>query len=58
VPVQSDGSFVLTTSPAQPGDRISLLAKVDVLLVVSACPMDLIPISGGGEPRQIDIRVQ
>jgi uncharacterized protein len=56
VPVAADGSLKLMPSAAGPGSEVVLAALRDVLLVVSACPQDLVPISGEGVPlRQIDL---
>ena len=41
---------------AGPGSEVVLAALRDVLLVVSACPQDLVPISGAdAPPRQVDL---
>ena len=42
-----DGSLEFRESLAHPGDRIVFRALMDVVGCVSACPMDLNPISGG-----------
>jgi uncharacterized protein YcgI (DUF1989 family) len=56
VPVAADGSLRLVPSAAGPGSEVVLEALRDVLLVVSACPQDLVPISGAGAaPRQVDL---
>jgi uncharacterized protein len=44
----ADGSLALGMSPSEPGDSITLRAVRDCVIVVSACPQDLIPISRGG----------
>jgi uncharacterized protein len=43
-----DGSLTLGESPTAAGDSITLRAVRDCVVVVSACPQDLIPISRGG----------
>ena len=56
VPVAADGSLRLMPSAAGPGSEVVLAALRDVLLVVSACPQDLVPISGAdAPPRQVDL---
>lgn len=42
-----DGSVEFRTSLARAGDRVVLRALVPLLVGLSACPMDLNPISGG-----------
>jgi uncharacterized protein YcgI (DUF1989 family) len=48
VPVASDATLTLAESPAAAGDRVRFRAELDVLLVVSACPQDLVPLNAGG----------
>ena len=42
-----DGRVEFDRSLAKPGDAIELRAMIDLVAAVSACPMDLNPISGG-----------
>lgn len=54
--VAADGALVVEPSGARPGDEVVLEAVRDVLLVVSACPQDLVLISGAdGVLRQVDV---
>jgi uncharacterized protein YcgI (DUF1989 family) len=46
VPVAADGRLELAPSAAARGDSVTLEALVDVVVVVSACPQDLVPING------------
>lgn len=56
VPVTVDGALTLQPSAAQAGSRVVLQALQDLLLVVSACPQDIVPISGtDSPPRSVDI---
>jgi uncharacterized protein len=58
VSITPDGGMVLEPSTAAAGDAVVLEAVTDVLLVVSACPMDLLPISGANaSPRSIDLHL-
>jgi uncharacterized protein YcgI (DUF1989 family) len=41
-----DGQVKFGESLAKPGDAVELRALMDVVAAVSACPMDLNPISG------------
>jgi uncharacterized protein len=56
IPWHADGSLSFAESPARPGDAVTFTALAEVLVVLSACPMDLNPINGG-EVRDIDVRV-
>jgi uncharacterized protein YcgI (DUF1989 family) len=42
-----EGRVEFRESLAKPGDAVELRALMDVVAAVSACPMDLNPISGG-----------
>jgi uncharacterized protein YcgI (DUF1989 family) len=56
VPIQADGSLSLEPSSAPPGSGVMFEALQDLVLVVSACPQDMVPISGTtSPPRQIDL---
>lgn len=56
VPVGTDGSLALAPSTAEAGSEVVLEALRDLILVVSACPQDLVPISGvGSAPRGVDL---
>jgi hypothetical protein len=45
IPWSDDGELEFAPSPARAGDSVTFQAEVDVLVVVSACPMDLNPIN-------------
>lgn len=47
-PPQPDGTIAYLESPSGPGDHLVLRAELDLVVALSACPMDLIPISRGG----------
>ena len=56
VPVAPDGMLSLQPSRAPAGSEVVFEALQDILLVVSACPQDLVPINGAAAaPRQIDL---
>ncbi|PYM61353.1 MAG: aminomethyltransferase, partial [Candidatus Rokuibacteriota bacterium] len=42
-------------SPARPGDYVTLVARLDLIAAVSACPQDLAPTNAG---RVTDLRVR
>jgi uncharacterized protein YcgI (DUF1989 family) len=54
-PVQPDWGLGSGTSPAGPDDYVVLLARMDALVAVSACPQDLAPTNAG---RPTDLRVR
>ena len=45
IPWSQEGELAFEPSPAQAGDSVTFQAEIDVLVVVSACPMDLNPIN-------------
>ena len=48
--VEAGGVMKDYPSEAKAGDYVSLMAEMDCLFVVSACPQDILPISGSGSP--------
>lgn len=53
------GELSLNPSVAAPGSRVVLQAQQDLVLIVSACPQDLVPINGtDGPPRSVDLYVE
>ena len=56
VPVGSDGTLSWLPAESLPGQSITLEALLDCVVVVSACPQDLIPINGG-EPTALGLEV-
>jgi uncharacterized protein YcgI (DUF1989 family) len=54
IPWQPDGRLEFLPSPARAGDHVTFSALIDVVVVLSACPMDLNPIN----PRLGDIDVE
>jgi uncharacterized protein len=45
IPWSEEGELEFAPSPARAGDSVTFEAAIDVLVVVSACPMDLNPIN-------------
>jgi uncharacterized protein YcgI (DUF1989 family) len=45
--IDLDGRWEVRESPAQPGDYVLLRALDDLLVVLTACAMDLSPLNGG-----------
>jgi uncharacterized protein YcgI (DUF1989 family) len=48
VVLHDDGGLELGVSPARAGDRLALRAEERLVVALSACPQDLLPISAGG----------
>ena len=46
IPWRPDGSLEFLPAVARPGDYLTLAALVDVIVVLSVCPMDVNPING------------
>lgn len=58
VPWTPDGALAFRPSPARPGQSVTLLAETDVVLVLSACPMDITPINGEERsPTDVEVEV-
>ena len=45
IPVGEDGGLGWEPAPTRPGDSITLRAEMDAVVVVSACPQDIVPIN-------------
>jgi uncharacterized protein YcgI (DUF1989 family) len=45
IPVGSAGELGWDPAPTEPGDSITLRAAMDCIIVVSACPQDIVPIN-------------
>ena len=46
VPVASNGALEFATPVSEPGQSITLRANTDLILVMSACPQDIMPVNG------------
>jgi len=46
IPVRADGSINWLPTVSKPGDQVTLRAEMDCIVVMSACPQDLVPING------------
>jgi uncharacterized protein YcgI (DUF1989 family) len=46
-PPREDGTIAFLPAESAPGDRVELEALIDLVLVVSACPSDLVGINAG-----------
>lgn len=48
VPVADDGATHFAPPVSKPGDYIDLLAEIDLVAIMSACPQDMTPVNGEG----------
>jgi uncharacterized protein YcgI (DUF1989 family) len=53
VPVADNMRLALEPPVSKPGDLIVLRALEDVVVVFSACPMDITPVNGDRTPRSV-----
>ena len=56
IPVAADGGLGWEPAPTAPGDSITLRAVMDCIVVVSACPQDVVPINDNN-PTSIAIEL-
>ncbi len=56
-PISGTGRITFEPSTAVAGTYVELQAERDLQVVLSACPMDVIPISGG-QPREVVAQVR
>jgi uncharacterized protein YcgI (DUF1989 family) len=56
IPVLEDGALGWEPAPTAAGDSVTLRAEMDCIVVVSACPQDLVPINGNN-PTPIAIEL-
>jgi uncharacterized protein YcgI (DUF1989 family) len=54
--VHPDGTLEIRDPISGPGDRVTFQAMMDLIVAVSACPMDMNPVGGGGI-TDLEIRV-
>jgi uncharacterized protein YcgI (DUF1989 family) len=47
IPVREGGELGWEPAPTRAGDAVTMLAEMDCVVVVSACPQDLVPINNG-----------
>lgn len=48
IPVHADGSLSFEPPVSTPGSYVALRAEMDLVIVFSACPQDILPINGVG----------
>lgn len=58
IPWAAEGALAFEAPVTRPGDRVRLLAELDCVVVLSACPQDILPINGrGGRPTEAHFRI-
>jgi hypothetical protein len=58
VPWTADGSLSFAPPRSRPGDLVRLRAETDLILVLSACPQDLVPVNGEAQqPTEVHFRL-
>jgi uncharacterized protein len=55
-PAGADGTIEWLPAPTKPGDAVLLRAELDLVLVVSACPQDILRINDGN-PTPVEIEL-
>jgi uncharacterized protein YcgI (DUF1989 family) len=58
IPWGGDGSLTFEAPRSRPGDLVRLRAETDLIVVMSACPQDLLPVNGPDQqPSDVHFRV-
>lgn len=58
VTIDADGALRIEPPPLRAGEGLALRAEIDLVLVVSACPMDIAPTNGlDRRPKPIDVSI-
>ena len=57
IPWDLDGNITFEPTVSAPGDSVLFRAEVDVVIIASACPMDIVPINGPGGGTPVDIEL-
>jgi uncharacterized protein len=58
VPVENNDNIALRAPDSKAGDYLTIRAITDVVVVMSACPMDITPVNGEDrKPRNVDYEV-
>jgi len=56
IPVHPDGQIEFGEPLSKPGDYVVLRAEMDVVIAMSACPQDILPINAG-KPVEVHYEV-
>ena len=57
IPVRADGSIDWLPTVSKPDDQVTLRAEMACLIVMSACPQDMVPINGP-EMKPVELQFQ
>jgi uncharacterized protein YcgI (DUF1989 family) len=58
IPVHGDGTVSFEAPVSTPGSSVSLRAEMDLIVVFSACPQDLLPVNGAAcRPTEAHYRI-
>jgi uncharacterized protein len=57
IPWDLDGNITFEPTVSAPGDSVLFRADVDVVVIASACPMDIVPINGPGGGTPVDVEL-
>ncbi len=58
IPWSEEGGLGFEQSPAEAGDMVRFRAEESLILVLSSCPQDMVPISGENmTPREVEVRL-
>lgn len=58
IPWDADGNIEFLPTVSKPGDSVTFQAEVDLIVIASACPMDIVPINGPGGGKPVDVELQ
>ena len=57
IPWDLDGNITFEPTVSAAGDSVLFRAEVDVIVIASACPMDIVPINGPGGGTPVDVEL-
>ncbi len=57
IPWDPSGNLLFLPTVSAPGDSVTFRAEVDLFVVASACPMDIVPINGPGGGVPVDFEL-
>lgn len=57
IPWDMEGNITFEPTVSAPGDSVLFRAEVDVVVIASACPMDIVPINGPGGGTPVDVEL-
>jgi uncharacterized protein len=57
IPWDMDGNITFEPTVSAPGDSVLFRAETDVVVIASACPMDIVPINGPGGGTPVDVEL-